>query len=102
MRVGRVVGNVVLSAQVPEFKGGRWLVVSPCGRAELSAPESVRISAEPSVVVYDNLGGSPGDLIGFTEGGEATKPFSDPMPVDAYNCCLLDRVYLNSQDATEA
>ncbi|MFP4281577.1 MAG: EutN/CcmL family microcompartment protein [Opitutales bacterium] len=95
MRVGRVIGKVVLGDGVPAYRGGRWLLVSPCDRAALADPETVRVSAEPSLVVYDDLGAGPGDLIGFTEGGEATRPFDRPMPVDAYNCCLLDRVTLD-------
>lgn len=102
MRVGRVIGKLVLSEHVPEYRGGRWLVVSPCGREELKHPEEVRISRQPSVVVYDDLGASEGDLIGFTEGGEATRPFDHPMPIDSYNCCLLDKLNLESRYASEA
>ncbi len=102
MRIGRVIGKVVLSEQVPEYRGGRWLIVSPCGRDELEKTGEPRISTEPSVVVYDDLGGSEGDLIGFTEGGEATRPFDRPMPIDSYNCCLLDTLHLDSRYASKA
>lgn len=100
MRIGRVIGRVVFSTTVPEYRGGRWLVVSPCDRQALSDPETVRRSEEPSVVVYDDLGAGEGDLIGFTEGGEATRPFDRPMPIDAYNCCLLDQVSLDPNFAS--
>ncbi len=45
------------------------------------------------VVVYDNLGASPGALIGLSEGREAANPFGKTKtPVDAYCACLLDRI----------
>lgn len=100
MRIGRVIGQVVLGVAVPEYRAGRWLVVSPCDREALEHPEVSRVSPEPSVVVYDSLGAGVGDLIGFTEGGEATRPFDWPMPIDAYNCCLLDQVSLDSNFAS--
>jgi ethanolamine utilization protein EutN len=50
--------------------------------------------AEP-LVVYDDLGASPGSLIGFTEGSEAAQPFQpNPKPIDAYNAALLDHLDL--------
>lgn len=101
MRIGRVIGKVVFNTAVPQYRGGRWLLVSPCGREELRTPAQVRISKEPSVVVYDDLGGTEGDLIGFTEGGEATRPFPDDMPIDAYNCCLIEKLSLNPQYTSE-
>jgi ethanolamine utilization protein EutN len=45
------------------------------------------------VVVYDDLGASPGARIGLSEGREAANPFGkDKTPVDAYCACLLDRI----------
>jgi microcompartment protein CcmK/EutM len=92
MKVGRVIGRVVLSQRVPELPTGRWLLVSPCGRDEVERSSEPLVSRAASPVVFDDLGASEGDLIGFTEGGEAIKPFDRPVPVDAYNCCLLDSV----------
>ncbi len=92
MKIGRVIGHVVLSQHIPEYKGGRWLLVSPLDKKDLLEPANTSITTQPSSVVYDNLGGSTGDLIGYTEGGEATLPFDYPMPVDSYNCCLFDQV----------
>lgn len=95
MKVGRVIGRVVLSAHLPELTGARWLLVSPLGRAELENDAAAPWSSQPSAVVYDDLGAASGDLIGYVEGGEATLPFDRPMPIDAYNCCLFDQVTLN-------
>lgn len=92
MKVGRVIGRVVLSDCIPELPVGRWLLVSPLGRKEIEQADAREISAQASPVVFDNLGASQGDIIGYTEGGEATKPFPNPVPIDAYNACLLDSV----------
>jgi ethanolamine utilization protein EutN len=47
------------------------------------------------VVVYDDLGASPGALIGLSEGREAANPFGKvKTPVDAYCACLLDQISL--------
>ena len=46
-----------------------------------------------SLVVYDNLGASDGDLIAFSESREAAMPFYPEkiVPLDAYNAAMLDR-----------
>jgi len=91
MRLGKVIGRVTLSAAVPAAAGGRWLLVSPFNRAlfqnGLEPPPGV--STEPSLVVYDNLGGGVGDTIGFIEGREAAMPFDGPVPIDAINAALV-------------
>lgn len=95
MRLGRVIGRVTLSATVPSLEGGRWLIVSPFAREQYSrgldaAPE---VTKEPSLVVYDDLGGAPGHTIGFVEGREAACPFDEPTPVDAINAALVDEMF---------
>lgn len=97
MKVGRVIGRVVLSDHVPEYRGGRWLLVSPLTKKELSRPEETLQSTAASPVIYDDLGASVGDLVGYTEGGEATLPFEHNMPIDAYNCCIFDRVAVSPE-----
>jgi ethanolamine utilization protein EutN len=48
---------------------------------------------DEAVIVYDELGASPGAQIGFSEGGEAANPFApDYKPLDAYNACILDSI----------
>jgi hypothetical protein len=32
-------------------------------------------------------------VIAFTEGAEATAPFDQPTPVDAFNAALIDQVF---------
>jgi ethanolamine utilization protein EutN len=95
MRLGKVIGRVTLSQMIPAFEGGRWLVVNPYTRDQFqngdTPPEG--LSDEPSLVVFDALGGDVGQTIGFIEGREASTPFPKPTPVDAINAALVDTVY---------
>ena len=97
MRLGTVIGRVTLSATVPALVGARWLIVSPFTREHFqkgsSAPAG--LSKEPSLVVYDDLGGNLGQTIGFIEGREAASPFDKPTPVDAINGALVDEIFYN-------
>ena len=94
MRLGAVIGRVTLCRVVPELEGARWLVVSPFTREQfeqgLDAPT---MSKEPSLVVYDNLGGGVGQTIGFVEGREAAQPFEKSPPIDAINAALVDDIF---------
>ena len=94
MRLGKGIGRVTLSQMIPAFEGGRWLVVNPYTRDQFqngdTPPEG--LSDEPSLVVFDALGGDVGQTIGFIEGREAASPFSGPTPVDAINAALVDPV----------
>lgn len=102
MKVGRVIGRVVLSDHEDAYRGGRWLLVSPLTKRELSRPVESLHSAAASPVVYDDLGASVGDLIGYTEGGEAMLPFDRDIPIDAYNCCIFDRVSVSPEFQNES
>jgi carbon dioxide concentrating mechanism protein CcmL len=97
MRLGTVIGRVTLNKTVPSLIGGRWLLVSPFTREHFQrgseTPEG--LSKDPSLVVYDNLGGGVGQTIGFVEGREAASPFEEPTPVDAINAALVDEIFYN-------
>ena len=97
MRLGTVIGRVTLSVTVPALVGARWLIVSPFTREHFQqgsqAPSG--LSKEPSLVVYDNLGGGVGETIGFIEGREAAAPFDESTPVDAINGALVDEIFYN-------
>lgn len=95
MKIGTVIGRVTLNKTTPRLKGARWLLISPCGREELRRQEHSKpqISEEPSLVVFDNLGGGLGDQIGFVEGREASSPFDEPTPIDAINAALIDKIF---------
>jgi microcompartment protein CcmK/EutM len=100
MRLGAVIGRVTLSSVVPELVGARWLIVSPFSREHfqrgLETPTGM--SREPSLVVYDALGGGVGQTIGFVEGREAAQPFEKSPPIDAINAALVDEVFYSPFD----
>ena len=92
MKFATVIGRVTLSRQDPSYTGARFMVGLPCG------PQAVDLDQRPlpkghSLVIYDNLGATLGDHIGYTDGGEAAASFPEPTPCDAYNAAILDRVY---------
>lgn len=89
MKPGRVIGTVTLSQGAPQFRGARWLMVSPMGKEELSR-QNDGLSQASTPVVYDNMGAGVGDEILYVEGAEATQPFGDPIPLDATNVAILD------------
>lgn len=95
MRIGTVIGRVTLSQTVPSLIGARWLIVSPFNREQFKkgANAEPQLSADPSLVVYDDLGGGAGQTIGFVEGREAASPFDQPTPVDAINAALVDHIF---------
>ena len=92
MRLGKVVGKVTLNRADASYRGGRWLIVSPLDREQYAGGGQDRLSAHYSSIVYDNLGAGEGDIIGFVEGAEATAPFPHPMPIDAINAAIIERL----------
>lgn len=90
MKPGRIIGTVTLSQGAPQFRGARWLMVSPMGREELSG-SNPGLSQASTPVVYDRLGAGVGDEVLYVEGTEATQPFDHPIPIDAITVALLDR-----------
>jgi ethanolamine utilization protein EutN len=97
MRVGKVIGRVVLSQTYDTLVGGRFLLVEVQDRFSLVGQP--RKSTE-SLIVYDNLGASDGDMIAFTESREATQPFypEKRVPLDAYNAAILDHVEIQNSE----
>jgi len=89
MRVGKVIGRITLTQAYQTLVGGRFLLVEVQDRFSLAG--KARKSAE-SLVVYDELGATDGDLIAFTESREAAMPFYPEkiVPLDAYNAAILD------------
>jgi carbon dioxide concentrating mechanism protein CcmL len=97
MRLGTIIGRVTLSKTVAALTGGRWLIVSPFTREHFQrgAEPLLGLSKDPSLVVYDALGGTMEQTIGFVEGREAAAPFEEPTPVDAINAALVDDIFYN-------
>ncbi len=97
MKLGTVIGRVTLSRSVPALTGGRFLVVSPFSREqyERGLDAAVSFGKDPSLVVYDDIGGNVRQVIGYEEGREAAQPFDQPTPVDAINAALVDEIFYN-------
>jgi len=96
MKLGSVIGRVTLSAVMPELEGARWLIVSPFTREQFqrgSTEAAPGLSKDPSLVVYDALGGGVGQTIGYIEGREAAQPFEQSPPIDAINAALIDEIF---------
>lgn len=98
MKLGQVIGRVTLSQQDPAYQGGRFLLVlpwTPPVGACLSASRmpSVPLSPGNSFVAYDSMGAGLGDVIGYSESGEAAAAFEDPVPIDALCCALIDQTF---------
>jgi carbon dioxide concentrating mechanism protein CcmL len=97
VKLGSVIGRVTLSKAIPELTGARWLIVSPFTREHFQrgTETPVGLSKDPSLVVYDALGGGVGQTIGYVEGREAAQPFDQPIPIDAINAALVDDIFYN-------
>jgi ethanolamine utilization protein EutN len=95
MKLGTVIGRVTLSKSVDVLKGGRFLVVSPLSREQYAKALTAKpgMGTDPSLVVYDDIGGGVGDVIGYEEGREAAQPFEVYPPIDAINCALVDEMF---------
>ena len=76
MRLGHVIGRITLTQKEPVYEGGRLLIVQPLSRAQFAGAPAEPLAKGSSVIVYDQLGAGPGCIIGFTEGAEATQPFT--------------------------
>lgn len=89
MRLARVIGSVTLSEGHASMRGGMLRLLVPLSLADLAAGDG---PAEP-LVAWDSLGAGEGQVVAFSEGGEAAQPFRpDLRPVDAYVAAILDRL----------
>ncbi len=95
MRLGKVIGKVTLSKQESSYKGGRFLIVQPLSHDQIAGQKEDLLAPGNSLVTYDNLGAGKGDIIGYVEGREAAVTFSQPTPVDAFNCAIIDKIFYN-------
>lgn len=96
MRIGQVIGRVVMSQQEAAFKGARWLLIHPLEASQFNTAcdkPATKITKQSTTVVYDNLGAGEGDVVGFVEGAEATAPFDDPTPIDAITVAIFDSIH---------
>jgi microcompartment protein CcmK/EutM len=89
MRIGKTIGTVTLVEPHPAVRGGAFRVVVPLAVGDLAAGDG---AAEP-LVAWDDLGAGEGQLVAFSEGGEAAQPFRPAeKPIDAFLAALIDRL----------
>lgn len=92
MKPGKVIGTVTLSEGARQFRGARWLVVAPLDGEQLAGRSERAARGAWTPVVHDRLGAGVGDTILYVEGSEATQPFDQPIPLDAINVAIVDRL----------
>lgn len=94
MRLGLTIGTVTLVEPHPTVRGGVFRLVVPLSAADVARhddPQSVP-AAEP-IVAWDDLGSGDGQIVAFSEGGEAAQPFRPhDKPIDAYVAVIVDRL----------
>ena len=96
MRIGRTIGTVTLVEPHPTMRGAVLRMVVPLGPDDLARGDG---TAEP-LVTWDDLGAGDGQLVAFSEGGEAAQPFRPlDKPVDAFVAALIDRLDLPARPA---
>lgn len=98
MRIGTIIGRVVLSAHDPKYLGSRLLLTLPW-KAETFGGQKVY---DPSIVVYDVLGAGVNQEIAISEGAEAARPFNPPNAVDAYCAALVDEHFYQPEEPQRA
>ena len=92
MRFARIIGRVTLNLSEPSYKGGRFLIGLACDPRETVEQTTRPLPKCNTLVIFDTLGATTGDLVGYTDGGEAAAPFSGPTPCDAYNAAIIENL----------
>jgi microcompartment protein CcmK/EutM len=89
MRLGKTIGTVTLVEPHPTMRGGALRLVIPLATADLARGDG---PAEP-LVAWDDLNAGDGQLVAFSEGGEAAQPFRPlDKPIDAFIAALIDKL----------
>ena len=89
MRIGRIIGSVTLSEAHQKMKGGLLRLVVPLRAEDLDNEDG----PTEAIIAWDELGAGNGQLIAFSEGGEAAQPFQpEGKPIDAYISALIDQI----------
>lgn len=96
MRLGKTIGTVTLVEPHPTVRGGVFRLVVPLGPGDLRSGDG---PAEP-LVAWDDLGAGEGQLVAFSEGGEAAQPFRPAdKPIDAFIAAIIDQLDLPVRSA---
>lgn len=90
MKIGQVIGRVTLHQQDPAYAGGTFLLIQPLSREQLAGAPLTPLAPGWGLVAFDALRADRGDIIGYSESGEAAAAFEQPTAVDAYVCAILD------------
>ena len=96
MRLGLTIGTLSLVAPHAAVRGGVFRLVVPLSAADLGRPldPSAPPATEP-LVAWDDLGAGDGQIVAFSEGGEAAQPFRPlDKPIDASIAALIDHLEL--------
>jgi microcompartment protein CcmK/EutM len=106
MRIGRVIGTVVLSPKIAGMKPGKLVVLEALDSHALAnlATGVGRASPMPeSLVAFDELGAGMGEIVALSEGREAAVPFHpDSVPIDAYVAAIIDHLEIVDQQPAAA
>ena len=89
MRIGRIIGSITLTEAHPTMRGGVLRLLVPLRAEDLDNEDG----PSPELVAWDEQGAGHGQLVAFSEGGEAAQPFQpEGKPVDAYISALIDQI----------
>ena len=89
MRIGRTIGSITLTEAHPTIRGGLLRLVVPLQAEDLDDEDG----PSAAIVAWDELSAGNGQLVAFSEGGEAAQPFQpEGKPIDAYISALVDRI----------
>jgi len=89
MRIGRIIGSITLTEAHPTMRGGVLRLLVPLRAEDLDNEDG----PSPELVAWDERGAGNGQLVAFSEGGEAAQPFQpEGKPVDAYISALIDQI----------
>jgi microcompartment protein CcmK/EutM len=95
MRLGIVLGHVVLNPAVDGYRGKTLVVLEPVTMENLRAANG--LGGGKTLVAVDELGAAKGQIVAFTEGREAANPFwPSAAPVDAYCSLIVDSIHIHS------
>lgn len=96
MRLGLTLGTVTLVEPHPTVRGGVFRVVVPLSGADLARGiDPANPPRTEPLVAWDDFGCGDGQLVAFSEGGEAAQPFHPhDKPIDAYVAAIVDRLDL--------
>ena len=89
MRIATVGGRVTLSVQHPSLVGKPLRVLLPWSTRTYTTGRDY----DYSIVAVDELGAGVGQIVTVCESTEATRPFVQPTPCDAYCGAILDAIH---------